>query len=707
MAEGLKLLRDARLVTVVGVGGSGKTRLALQMAAELLDDHPNGVWLAELAPLGEPSQVLRTVAQSLGVLEEPGQPLEDRILDFVRTRQLLLVLDNCEHVIDEVARVATRLLTSASGLKILTTSRELLGVPGEISYQLRSMYLPDAGVSLESAAEFDAVRLFVSRADTASPGFRLTDANVVNVVQLCRRLDGMPLALELAAARLKVLTVEQVAARLDDRFRLLTGGNRTALPRQRTLGATIDWSYDLLGEEEKRVFDRLSVFSGGFTLEAAEQVCADADLEPWAILDHVAHLVDKSLVVVGENGTQARYRMLETLRQYGQERLAERGETEPVRRRHAEHLSAYVEEAFGNLRGPSEDEWLARLEVELDNFRQALRWAIDSGEGEIGQNLAGLLYRFWMLRSMTSEGRIWLEQVLAVEGGTRRSRGRALVGAGTLAFLHYDAEAARGLLEEGLSLVREENDPLMWTAALNNLAGVYGGRGELERSALLLEELLSRARATGDTETIGFALQQLFRQALEKGEMERGYAMIEEAAALARAAGSRLRLGDVLTAVGIALLTFDDVETAAKYADELYEIGSIPTAPNRHLTVKALVLGRSGDFAASRQMIKGLAGFRLVADYQQISGVLQEVLVQVAKIEFDSGQPERAALVLSASERLPAQPHPLPSDQAFFDRTMGEIRSALDTRTFDEAWKAGSEMTIDELIDFVVADPTD
>ncbi|HKY48432.1 MAG TPA: adenylate/guanylate cyclase domain-containing protein, partial [Acidimicrobiia bacterium] len=427
LEEATKLLGGTRLLTIAGVGGSGKTRLSLQIAVDALDHYRDGVWLVELAPVAEPEGVLRAVATTLGLREMPGQALEETLIDHLRHRRLLLILDNCEHLIDPAARLTQKMLAAAPELSVLATSREMLGVPGEVPYQLRSMSLPDHDAPLTTVGHFDSVRLFAARAESARAGFRVNESNAASVAQLCRRLDGIPLAIELAAARLRVLAPEQIAARLDDRFRLLTGGSRTVLPRQQTLQATIDWSYDLLDEPEKLLFERLSAFQGGFTLEAAEAVCAGGRIDPGDILDLVSHLVDKSLVGPFESSEGVRYRLLETLRQYGRDRLAMRGETEAVRKSHALYFRGLVEDALPQLRGPEEKVWLDRLETEHDNLRQALRWTIDAREIDLAQGLAGTLYRFWMIRSHVDEGRTWLGQVLALGDQRSNSRARALL----------------------------------------------------------------------------------------------------------------------------------------------------------------------------------------------------------------------------------------------------------------------------------------
>ena len=390
-----KLLSSSRLVTLTGSGGCGKTRLSLQAAAELIEEYPEGLWLVELASLTDPGLVPQTLASVLGMREVPGRPLLETLSDYLKARNLLLVLDNCEHLVEACAELASSLLGACPNLKILATSREGLGVAGETTWNVPSLSMPEPQrlPPMESLSQYEAVRLFIERAESVQPGFEVTDQNAPAVAQICHRLDGIPLAIELAAARVRVLSVEQINARLEDRFRLLTGGSRIAMPRQRTLRGAVEWSYELLSEPEHLLFNRLSVFTGGFILEAVETVCAGEGVGADEVLDLLSLLVDKSLVMVGEGVEgEVRYRLLETLRQYGRERLAAIGEADETLRRHAAFFFALAEEA-GQVQsqtialGPQEAAWLDRLEQEHDNLRAALGWCVESGEAETGLRL--------------------------------------------------------------------------------------------------------------------------------------------------------------------------------------------------------------------------------------------------------------------------------------------------------------------------------
>ena len=397
----LALLADTHLLTLVGAGGVGKTRLALEVADRAGAGFADGVCFVELAPVTDPSLLVRTVAGTLDVHEEATRPLLDTLLDVLRRRSLLLILDNCEHLIERCAAFAEQVLHHSRGTRTLATSREALGVAGEVAWRLPSLRTspPDALGSIEDFLAFPASRLFVERAQAVAPSFRLTSANLNAAARVCHQLDGIPLALELAAARVGAMTIEQLAERLDDRFALLTRGRRTALLRHQTLRSLIDWSHDLLAEPERVLLRRLSQFAGGWTLEAAEAVCSALPIVRGQVLDLLAQLVEKSLVVLDapgdDPGTGPRYRLLETIRQYGLEKLLVADELEDTRRRHLAYCGELAERIRPMLTRSEQLHWHARAEVELDNFRLALQWSLGSGQAEQGLRLFSSLTRFW------------------------------------------------------------------------------------------------------------------------------------------------------------------------------------------------------------------------------------------------------------------------------------------------------------------------
>jgi non-specific serine/threonine protein kinase len=704
LAESLKLLDGGRLLTITGVGGSGKTRLALQVATSVLDRYPDGVWLVELAAVAEPEGVIRAVAGALGVREEADRPLEAGVVDHLRSRQLLLILDNCEHLLDVVAGLTQSLLRTSPNLSILATSREMLGVPGEVPFQLRSMALPGSGEPTEVATRYDAVRLFSARAEAVRAGFRVSNENVGAVVSLCQRLDGMPLAIELAAARLRMLSPEQIASRLDDRFRLLTGGSRTALPRQQTLQAAIDWSYDLLDRNEKLLFNRLSVFQGGFTLEAAEDVCGINPLESVLVLDLLAHLFDKSLVSVVEYEGETRYRLLETLRQYARERLTESGEAEDLREAHARYFRGLAEEALPNIRGPDEKAWQGRLEIEHDNLRQALRWAIDADRSDLAQGLAGSLYRFWMLRRYSEEGRRWLEQTLALSPADPAAHGRALLGAGTMAVLHGDLVAGRRHLEAALVALRQEANPQLTLAAIHNLALALIDLGEYGSGAELVAEELSLAEKAGDLLSMSFGFQQLASLLFAQDRLEEGHQMLERAIKSAAEFGSLQRLADVRSVAMMECLTLDDLDRAEVHAQHVAEIGLIETVPGRHLVVPQLVAGRRRNPKEAAAKIKQSmsVGIRSGADFRSNNLFLSELFRELAGFELAAGDPVRAAILLGGSEQLLKGARRLAHEASAFERRKAAVLETLPAPNFETAFAKGLTLDFEELFDFAM-----
>jgi predicted ATPase len=464
LAEVARLLDPAgpqrRLVTLTGTGGCGKTRLALEVASRVLGVYPDGVWFVDLAPLADQTLVPRAVLATLGLREAPGRSPLDTLTDHLRSRRTLLVLDNCEHLLDACARLADALLRGCPGLRILATSREALGIAGESRRRVPSLAVPDPDrlPAVGSLGDYDAVRLFAERARAVQHEFALVERNAPAVVRVCHRVDGIPLALELAAARVRVLSLEQLAARLDNRLRLLTGGSRTAPSRQQTLRATLSWSYELLTDDEQRLFARLAVFAGGWTLDAAEAVCAGAGLEASAVLDLLTRLVDQSLVVAGDGTGPHRYRLLETLREYGRERLAEGGESEALQRRHAAYFLAQAEraEAYAGRVASLDD-----LAVDLNNLRAALRWYGDRCAVEEGLRLGAALGELWLYLGRPSEGYDWLRLLLDLppSASTGRTRARAQCWAGALALVLGDASAGHALLVDSLRSGRRRRSP--------------------------------------------------------------------------------------------------------------------------------------------------------------------------------------------------------------------------------------------------------
>jgi predicted ATPase/class 3 adenylate cyclase len=578
LAEARRLLLGNRLLTFAGTGGLGKTRLALQLAAEVLEDFPDGVWLVELAPVADPSRVAQAAASVLGVREDAARSPADVLALYVRERALLLVLDNCEHLVQGCAEFARLLLQAGPRLKILATSREALRVAGETIYAVPPLAVPAADATGDPGSAA-AGRLFLERARAAQPAFRLTPENAAPVATICRQLDGIPLALELAAARTRAMSIESIAARLDDRFRLLARGDRTALPRQQSLRALIDWSHDLLAEPERVLLRRLSVFAGGWTIEAAEAVCADESLEAASVLDLLAQLVDKSLVVLEPGGE--RYRMLETIRQYARERLEAAREKRTLRSRHLAYYAALTARAKPELTGPGQGDWLARLDAERENLLAAHRWCDRAPDGaQAGLQMINAVKLYWFARGLLGLGLRLTEEALARPAAQPRNaaRCRALFTAGqmlafggryadavaplrqglaiareladeaaqlaalqplALALLGIgDFGAARECAAQALTLAQKLGDKHQLMGAINLVAQLHRARQELDAAEPLYGEVMTLARASGDRENIAIGLLNLAMVAVSRGAHERARAQLLEAVAIAEEIGS-------------------------------------------------------------------------------------------------------------------------------------------------------------------------
>ncbi len=541
VAEIQELLARSRLVTLVGSGGVGKTRTSLQVAADRLDAHPDGVWLIELAPLTDPEMVAPTIAGTLGVSVAPTQRPIDAVLSELRERTALLVFDNCEHMVAQAAAVAEQILRHCPAVTILASSREGLGIAGESVYRMPSLRVPPAGETLTAAAamQFGSVALFSERAAAVSK-FALTDGNAGIVADVCRRLDGIALAIELAAPRLKVLSVDELDKRLNDRFRILTGGSRNALPRQQTLRALIDWSYDLLSEDEKTLFRRLGIFVGGFTLEAMSAVCADERIEDWEAVDLLQSLVEKSLVVAEIGDAEQRYRLLESTRQYALERLHRDGESEIFGRKHAVYFADLADRCDEDYLTLAFDGWLSTYAVELDNFRAALDWAMgNAGDIEIASALAGSLARLWRARGLAEEGLRACEAIGTVLGDRAEENIAApvwLATASLTANLFYKTrrmDAAQRALRLYESL---GNEPRIVDSLLQ-FGDVLRQLDRAEEALEPLERALQLSRRRGDRYRAAATLSRLSLAQFYLGHTEKARALTDEARTMSRALG--------------------------------------------------------------------------------------------------------------------------------------------------------------------------
>jgi predicted ATPase/DNA-binding SARP family transcriptional activator len=720
LAELKPLLLATRLLTLTGPGGTGKTRLALRLAADVLETFAAGVWLVELAPLADPTLVAQAVATTLGVREQPGRPLLDALLDYLRAKTLLLLLDNCEHLIETCAQLAERLLRAAPSVRILASSREALGIAGETAQRVPPLSLPDPRrlLDLDALAHNDCVRLFVERAAAAYPPFRLTAHNAPAIAQIVRRLDGIPLAIELAAARTKVFPPEQIAARLDDRFRLLTGGSRTALPRHQTLLALIEWSHNLLTAAERMLLRRLSVFAGSFSLEAAQAVCG-AGLGEDA-LETLARLADKSLVEVDEplDAVEGRFRVLETIRQYAREKLLEAGEAEQVRDRHLAFFLGFAEQTEPKLRRAEQLTWLERVERDHDNLRTALAWALERGASESALRLAGALYYFWEFRGYWSEGQKWLDDALALaereqsEGvatgeytsthAETAQRAKALYGAGRLRFATlFDPDVSRTMIEESLRLWRELGDKWWMAVTLEHIGFMLTVEGDYQTSRARLEEGVSLAREVEDPWLLALCLVRLASPLMEI-DVTASHRIREEGVALARSVGDKRVLCQGLNGLAASYLMKGDLTAAASVAEEARAearaIGDVI-----HVFLSFLVLVIIACLQNDPAKAKGYC-FEILTLARERGVALAHplMLFPFALVASFGGQPQQGVRLFAAVEVLFGQSGiKLGSFGPFLivqKQALERARAQLDPATFEAALQEGRALTPEQAI---------
>ena len=665
------LVSRVRLVTLVGSGGTGKTRLSQQVAAELIDRYRDGVFLAELAPITDQAFAAHTVAACLEIPEEPGRDMIETLVGALQSKELLMLLDNCEHVIEEAARLCHELLRRCPGVRILATSREPLLVYGESTYRVPSLELPahKRRLRLAEAADSSAVRLFLDRAEAAAPSFALTEANFDSVVQICRRLDGIPLALELAAARTRVMTPDQISQRLDNRFALLTRGNRTALPRQQTLRALIDWSWDLLADHEKILLRRLSVFAGGWTLEAAETVCSTApsrtegdEIDPLDLLDLLSQLVDKSLVLGDDRTAAPRFRLMETVRSYAAERLHDSGEEEDVRRCHLSWCMDLAERAEPHLDGPETEAWLNQLAVEHDNIRAALGTTASAIDR---LRLSAAVHRFWLVRGFLREGRKWIEGALTEAGDDDTElRAKALNRAGILAWRQGDITAARPMIRASLHIWTVLGNRQGQASTRNNLGLIADDEGDRSAAREHFEEAVAIYRELGERGHVGMALANLASNLILQSDLDGAEAALYEFLHVSEEAQDRWC---------IATAHHNLAEVAFRRCD----YGS------------ALILCR-----------KTLSEVALLRDTTQ----LMQLFLMAGQLVLATNEPSRATILLAVAGTLRADGglYMSPHEIREFDSTKSDARAMLPVAEFAHWWELGCNITLEEALRFAL-----
>ncbi|OOL31598.1 protein kinase, partial [Rhodococcus rhodochrous] len=581
LTEAKNLLAGSRLVTLTGIGGVGKTRLAMRVAAAVQRDYADGVRLVELGELHDRASLLEAVAAAVGLRDQSGRPVQEVLLEFLAVRQVLVVLDNCEHVIDAVADLADLLLRTCPRLRILATSREPVAVGGEAVLAVPPLTVPDPQQppSMRELPRYDAVKMFADRAAAAVPGFVLTEDNAATVARICHRLDGLPLPIELAAARLRALSPEQILDRLTDRYTLLTRGSRGAPTRQQTLRWCIDWSFELCTAVEQRVWGRVAVFAGSFDLDAAEQVCG-VGLAPGEVLDTLTSLVEKSILVREEAGSVVRFRMLETLRDYGYEKLEQTGEDLVVRRRHRDWYEALARAAEAEWISARQLDWIARLKREQPNLREALEFSI-ADDPAAGLRIAAALFSFWISQSLYHEGRRWYDQLLARQDGPPTlERAKALYCASVMANVQGDIHAGTTLVEQGHTLAAQTTDPLAraFVSFADGRLGLLSGDFEHARSHL--ESALAQFSERGDRTLEVTALTALGTAYELSGLREEALECHERVLAITKTHGETVHRSYALWALGIILWQQGNARRSAQFLEESLELSRQVRSPH-------------------------------------------------------------------------------------------------------------------------------
>jgi predicted ATPase/DNA-binding CsgD family transcriptional regulator/uncharacterized protein HemY len=722
-----RLLSEHRLLTLTGVGGSGKTRLALHVAGDLQPKYKHGVWLVEFGSLAEAKLVPQLVATILGVREQAGQLVTDSLISFLHSRNVLLVLDNCEHLAEACARLTTTLLETCPHVHILATSREPLRIPGEVVWIVPPLSLPErqpwqspAGEreSLSAYMKAEAFQLFVDRAVTASPTFSLNAENGPWVANICRRLDGLPLAIELAAAHLRFLSVRQIAEHLDDRFQLLSSSLRATPERHQTLKGALDWSYALLTDTEKKILNQLSVFANGWTLGAAKAVCNPGKGKQFEVMTSLSNLVDKSLVVVKSSNGSKRYHLLETIRQYAQQKMLEGGDDNDHanKNRHLAYFVQWAEAAALHLAGPEQLAWLEKFDIEHDNLRAAHEWSINSQENaQKGLRLAAACGHFWRLRGHLSEGRVRLASALEAAGAQEQTAARAsaLLWAANLAYLQSDYEASRLLAEEGLAINSELGpEGAAGVAKAHDLLGELATEvGDYESARVFLEDALNSYRKIGDRRGSADMLMQRGWAAMREGDFGRASALLNESLTLFRELGESAMLGIVLAGLG-------ELAVRQGWYDQADELLEDSLALRRELGDQWGIAGSLGtlgwaallqrDFTRTRDLLRQSLEIRLeISDKGGIAWCLEK-LGEAAALEarklpaaYRRQMRQRAVRILGAAAavRKPLNSVIDPADKPHYDRMLLTLRRSLGVTAFDTAWEKGRQMALQEIID--------
>ncbi len=738
LADVKRLLHNTRMLTLLGPGGTGKTRLSIQAASEMLDQYPDGVWFVELASILDPLLVPQTTAVAIGLRLEPQRPAIDMLCHYLHEKKILIVLDNCEHLVDACARMADRILHAALHTRILASSREALGIGGEVTYRVPSLELPDPSKlpTVESLSQYEAVKLFIDRAMSAVPTFTVTNSNAPAVAQVCYQLDGIPLAIELAAAKIRVLSVEQIAKRLDNRFRLLTGSSRSVLERHQTLRAAIDWSYNLLSDAEQVLFQKLSIFIGGWTLEAAEFVCEGGGVKSDDVLNLLEQLVNKSLVIAAEVRQEARYHMLETLRQYAREKLFESEGSEDIRDMHLSYFVKLAAQAEPELYRSHQVFWMNKLGDDLDNLRGALEWAL-TADAESGLRLIVASQSFWGARGELHELGGWLAQLLERYTEFDSLRARALVIYGEAVGQGKDLIEAKKIAEQSLQISRATADKSTEAESLGSLGiitaflgdqrvgvsmieqslAIYRSLGnklgqanciawltvnndDLERSKVYLVESLRLYRELGHLSGIARTLADLANTAIWQEDFSAALPWLEEAAMLYETLGNQGGQAWIWGLSGRLAYWQGDYEKARACAEEYAKlnekVGDILDAAWARVSI-AYVFLRQGDYERAKEMFSLSIG-----EFQKVNSSIGVVFAieGVASLHVNQGRSERAGrlFVWADAMREKIGDHRPPVEQASVERDLAAIRDKLDAAEFARFSEVSQAMTLEDAI---------
>ncbi|MBS1517822.1 MAG: tetratricopeptide repeat protein [Bacteroidetes bacterium] len=739
-----EILKDNRLLTLTGSGGAGKTRFSLQTGAYMIDDFANGVWFIELEAISEPDSLNVELINVFGLKEEPNKNIEEILAEYLLEKEILIILDNCEHIVSACAELAERLLSSCPKLKIIATSREALNCKGEQTYRIPPLSLPDTNYNNtpEQLTQYESVRLFIERALAVNPKFRVTNENAPAMAEVCSRLDGIPLAIELAAARTKILSLEKIYERLDDRFNLLTGGNRTALPRQQTLRALIDWSYDLLSENEKILWSRLSVFSGGWTLEAAEEVCSDEIISKYEILDLLSQLTEKSVIIY--DLTKDRYRILESLKDYGIKKLSDGND---IFIKHLNYFSELSERAKPELLGENTKLWMHIIEADHSNFISAIEWSVRNENTEKGVQTAAALGRFWNITGQYSTGIRLIENILESSATLgKSSKVKVLNWIGSFKSAQGDYEQAKKYYEEILNIRKESGDKSGIAGSIHNLGNVSLSQGDYEQAKKYYEESLAIYKEIGDKKGIATPILSLGNIALNQGDYEQAKKYYEESLVIKKEIGDKDGIARSINNLGNVAYYKGDYEQAKKYYKEslhiceeigskngiaalISNLGSVASNQGEYEQAKKYYeesldirkkIGNKNGIAESIKNVGNVAYDQ--GDYNQAKKLYEESLAIYKEIGYkigmaDSlnylgnsayrlGEFEMAIKLLSAAEKaLESMGAVLDKkEQKIKDENIENLREQLSDEEFEKYWEEGKNMRVEDAADLILND---